>query len=105
MVCVITAGPDIVMVLMGTKLDLVKDKPSARQVAEHEARGMATAKHMIDVVETSSKADTNIGQTFLKLAKALKQKYEGLASVENKEESVHLQTDELKEKTSDTCKC
>ena len=91
---------------MGTKHDLVKDKPTARQVSTHEAKGMATSKHMIDIIETSSKEDTNIGKTFKKLAKALRQKYEGLASIEDQEESVHLATtSSVNDQTSNQCKC
>lgn len=93
------------MVLMGTKLDLVKETPTARQVATTEAKGMASIKHMIDAVETSSKEDTNIGKTFKKLAKALRVKYEGLASMDDHEESVHLATTAITEKQSDQCKC
>ena len=44
------------MVLMGTKLDLVKETP-ARQVATNEARAMATSKYVINAIETSSKED------------------------------------------------
>ena len=102
--CFIASGPDVVMVLMGTKLDLVKDTPSARQVAANEAKGMASSKHMIDAIETSSKEDTNIGKTFKKLAKALKQKYEGLKAMDDHEESVHLATQSLNEKQTG-CKC
>ena len=105
MINLLAAGPDVVMLLMGTKLDLVKDTPTARQVEEHDASGMAAAKHMIDAIETSSKADTNIGRTFVKLAKALKQKYEGLTSIKDEEESVHVQSDLLSEKSEDGCKC
>ena len=100
----VSSGPDVVMVLMGTKLDLVKDTPTARQVAANEARGVATSKHMIDAIETSSKEDTNIGKTFKKLAKALKQKYEGLKAMDDHEESVHLATQSVNEKQTG-CKC
>ena len=100
----LAAGPDVVMVLMGTKLDLVMETPAARQVAANEAKGVATSKHMIDAVETSSKEDTNIGKTFKKLAKALKQKYEGLKAMDDHEESVHLATQSVNEKQTD-CKC
>lgn len=99
------AGPDVVMLLMGTKLDLVKEKPSVRQVSTTEARGMASVKHMIDVIETSAKEDTNINKTFKKLAQALRQKYEGLAAMEDHEESVHLATTALNEKRSSQCNC
>lgn len=102
--CFISSGPDVVMVLMGTKLDLVKETPSARQVATNEARGMASTKHMIDAIETSSKEDTNIGKTFKKLAKALKQKYEGLKAMDDQEESVNLETQAVNEKQTE-CKC
>ena len=93
------------MLLMGTKLDLVKDTPSARQVSAHDAKGVASTKHMIDAIETSSKDDTNIGKTFKKLAKALREKYEGLASMEDKEDSVNLPTTSLREQQSNECRC
>ena len=92
------------MLLMGTKLDLVKDTPTARQVSSVEAKGVADVKHMIDAIETSSKEDTNIGKTFKKLAKALRQKYEGLAAMDDHEESVHLATQAVNEQQSG-CKC
>ena len=98
------SGVDIVMVLMGTKLDLVKDTPTARQVTPSEARGLANAKNMIDSIETSSKEDVNIGKTFIKLSKALKQRYEGLARMDDQEESVHLTTQAVREKETG-CKC
>ena len=93
------------MLLMGTKLDLVKDTPSARQVSTHEAKGVASSKHMIDAIETSSKEDTNIGKTFKKLAIALRKKYEGLAAMEDREESVNVATTSLREQQTDQCKC
>lgn len=99
------AGPDVVMLLMGTKLDLVKETPSARQVSTTEAKGMASIKHMIDTIETSAKEDTNISKTFKKLAQALRQKYEGLAAMDDHEESVHLTTTALNEKQSRQCNC
>ena len=92
------------MVLMGTKLDLVKETPAARQVSSNEAKGVADVKHMIDSIETSSKEDTNIGKTFKNLAKALRKKYEGLAAMDENEESIHLATQALHENESG-CKC
>ena len=93
------------MLLMGTKLDLVKESPSSRQVSTSEAKSLASAKHMVDTIETSSKEDTNISKTFKKLAQELRQKYEGMPAMDDQEQSVQLATTALDETQSNQCKC
>ena len=89
---------------MGTKADVVSGNQERRQVEQSEARSYATSKHMIDVIETSAKKDTNIDRTFLRLARALRLKHEGMTSYAEPEESIRLTSAALpQEKKRCTC--
>ena len=92
---------------MGTKLDLVLATPSLCQVPINEARSLATHKHMLDPIETSAKVNTNIDQTFKRLAKSLKTKHEGLSDITEPEQSIHLTTTDIRDtgKKSRGCSC
>jgi Ras-related protein Rab-43 len=71
------AGEDILIVICGTKLDLVRQSLSLRQVSLEEAREFESKDpRVVDIVETSSKEDTNIDTTFQALASKLVEKYE-----------------------------
>ena len=102
-----TQGNDALMVLMGTKLDVVMTTPSLCQVPIDEARSLATHKHMLDPIETSAKNNTNIDQTFIHLAKSLRKKHEGLSDISEQEQSIHLTTTDIKGtgKESQNCPC
>ena len=106
----LTLGIDAVLVLMGTKLDIVADNSTLRQVPLSEAKGFSNAKHMVDAIETSSKEDKNIKQVFLKLAKELRKKHEGIAStMDDPTVSIRLATvqlpDEVNKDSSKRCIC
>ena len=82
---------------MGTKLDVVNANSKLRQVEVREAKSFASSHHIVDTIETSSKDDTNIEKTFVKLAKALQRKYSGYPSQSGTGESVVLNTQSLQE--------
>lgn len=87
---------DAVLLLMGTKLDLVTESSTPRQVSLDEAKGFASTKHIVDVIETSSKEDKNIKLVFLKLAKELQKKHKGLAgTVDDPTDSIRVATTQL----------
>ena len=96
------------MLLIGTKLDVVNISPELRQVSLSEATNLASSKHMLDVIETSSKEDTNIERTFVKLAKAMRKKREGssLASYSDPDDSINLlSTRTVNEQNQWHCSC
>ena len=96
------------MLLIGTKLDVASISPELRQVSLSEAKNFASSKHMLDVIETSSKEDTNIERTFVKLAKAMRKKREGssLASYADTEDSINLlSTRTMDEENKWHCSC
>ena len=83
------AGEDILIVICGTKLDLVRQNMSLRQVDLSQAKEFVSRDpRVVDVVETSSKEDTNIDSTFSTIAARLVQKYQ--KSQPAPEESFHL---------------
>ena len=89
------AGSEALMLLIGTKLDLVNSQPGTRQVTTEEAESFASSKHLIDVLETSAKEDTNVERTFLRIARALVKRHEGISSYTDPEDSINLTTKSL----------
>ena len=88
-------GSEALMLLIGTKLDLVSSKPAMRQVTVNEAKSFASSKHMIDAMETSAKDNTNVERVFVKVARTLMKKHEGFASYMDPEDSIELTTKSL----------
>ena len=78
--------------LIGTKKDAVTSQPKLREVPYNQAKSYATTKHMLDAIETSAKDNTNIEMTFMKMARALWRKNEGLTSMAETEMSFKLST-------------
>ena len=76
---------------MGTKRDIATSQSRSRQVTHSQAKTMATAKHMLDALETSAKDNTNIEATFLRMAQALLYRDEKNDSLDNTELSVKLE--------------
>lgn len=92
------------MLLMGTKVDLVEASPARRQVTLEQARSLASHRHMIGVVETSAKEDTNISRTFHELSVKLKDRYERVASIAESDKSIRLSTTTVEEVKRCPCK-
>ncbi|XP_028398252.1 ras-related protein RABD2a-like [Dendronephthya gigantea] len=68
------ASPNILMILVGAKQDLAKDK---REVTEEQAKNFAFSyPEIVDVVETSAKNSVNIETVFIRLAQAMKEQHE-----------------------------
>ena len=99
------AGPDALMMLIGTKKDSVTSHPKLRQVPQNQAKSFAATKHMLDAVETSAKDNTNIEMTFMKMARALWRKNEGLNSIADTEMSFKLSTQMIDEGKGHLCSC
>ena len=91
------------MLLMGTKVDIVQRSPSSRQVTLEEARSFASSRHIVGVVETSAKEDTNITQAFIELAEKLREKHERLSTIGESEKSIKLTTVNVSEKKKCAC--
>ena len=85
------------MLLMGTKKDTVTSQPKLREVPYNQAKKYAATKHMLDAVETSAKDNTNIEITFMKMARALWLKNEGLNSLTDAELSFKISTHQVAE--------
>ncbi|ATY63361.1 secretion related GTPase [Cordyceps militaris] len=66
------AEPDIVVVLVGNKADLVLDE-SKRQVTQHEAREWARRNGVLEYVETSAKSGENVENAFMRVAERIYQ--------------------------------
>ena len=97
------AGPDAVMLLIGTKKDTVTSQPRLREVPFNHAKRYAATKHMLDAVETSAKDNTNIEGTFMRMARALWRKNEGLSSVADTEISFRLSTQTMEKGKGHAC--
>ncbi|CAG5126683.1 unnamed protein product [Candidula unifasciata] len=73
------AGPNVVQLLVGNKCDL----ESLREVTVSEAQALASSQNFIDAVETSAKENTNVDDTFLKMAQELKKRFGDDVSMES----------------------
>ena len=60
------AEPDVVVVLVGNKVDVCEDNPRAREVTQEEAQKLATANRAF-FEETSATRDINVKDTFYNL--------------------------------------
>ncbi|RUS91512.1 hypothetical protein EGW08_000733 [Elysia chlorotica] len=65
------AGTNVVQLLVGNKCDL----DDLREVSTEEAKNLAHSQSFIGAVETSAKENTNVDDTFLKMAKELKRRF------------------------------
>lgn len=102
------SGEEVIVVLIGTKLDLVRSDIQLREVDLSEVKTFVKNYQVLDVLETSSKEDTNIDTVFHRLARALKSKHErkNLASNSRyEEETVALTTENTTQISSDRCNC
>lgn len=101
------AGEDILIVICGTKLDLVRQNMSMRQVdLSHAKEFESRDSRVVDVVETSSKEDTNIDSTFSTIAARLVQKYEKARPAAS--DSIHLGSispSSTRQVGQDSCTC
>ena len=98
-------GSNAVMLLMGTKVDIANNNATRRQVTLEEAKSLASSKHMIGVIETSAKEDTNISRTFFELAIKLKEKHERLTSIGESEKSIKLSNQTVSVEEEKKCTC
>ena len=100
-------GEDILIVIIGTKLDIVRQQMKLRQVELSQAKGLElNDERIVDVIETSSKEDTNVDTTFITLATKLVQKYEKSRPVHTTQESLRLDSIHSKQVSgSNTCSC
>lgn len=64
------ASGDIVIHLIGNKIDLVADNEKAREVTRDEATEFAQEKNL-PLIETSAKANTNVEEAFVRLVKQI----------------------------------
>ncbi|OAA71237.1 secretion related GTPase SrgD [Cordyceps fumosorosea ARSEF 2679] len=66
------AEPDIVVVLVGNKADLVGGAAAeARQVSRNEAEAWARANGVLEYVETSAKSGDNVEAAFMRVAERI----------------------------------
>ena len=105
------SGEDVMIILIGTKLDLVRSDIHLREVDITEVKQFVKNYpdyQVLDVLETSSKEDTNIDTVFQRLAKALKNKHErkGLATnSRHDEDTVAVSAEGTKQINSSGCSC
>ncbi len=93
------------MLLMGTKVDIANSNLTRRQVMLEEAKSLASAKHMIGVVETSAKEDMNISRTFIEVAAKLREKHDRLTSIAESEKSIKLTSNTVHVEEEKRCSC
>lgn len=60
------ADPGIIIILVGNKLDLVQDDPSARRTTTEEAERYAEAEGLL-FCEASAKTGENVSEIFMKI--------------------------------------
>ena len=102
------SGEEVIVVLIGTKLDLVRSDIQLREVDLSEVKTFVKNYQVLDVLETSSKEDTNIDTVFHRLARALKSKHERKSLASNaqyEEETVTLTTENTTQISSNRCNC
>jgi len=102
------SGEDVLIILIGTKLDLVRSDIHLREVDITEVKQFVKNYQVLDVLETSSKEDTNIDTVFQRLAKALKNRHErkGLATNSRHDENtVTVSPEGTKQISSSGCSC
>jgi len=102
------SGEDVMVILIGTKLDLVRSDIHLREVDITEVKQFVKNFQVLDVLETSSKEDTNIDAVFQRLARALKTKHErkGLATnSRHDEDTVAVSTEGTRQIDSGGCSC
>lgn len=83
------AGPSIVQILIGNK----KDLDHLRQVNFIDAKAFAQNQGMVCHLETSAKDNTNIDESFTKLAKELMRRYGGDVNLDNAGDSGRVTLD------------
>ncbi|XP_045164394.2 ras-related protein Rab-43-like [Mercenaria mercenaria] len=83
------AGPSIVQILIGNKRDL----ENMREVNFSEANSFAQHQNMIAHLETSAKENTNVDETFTKLAKELMRRYGGDVTLDSAADSGRVNLD------------
>ena len=102
------SGEEVIVVLIGTKLDLVRSDVHLREVDLSEVKTFVKNYQVLDVLETSSKEDTNIDTVFHRLARALKSKHERKSLASNnhcEEDTVVLATENTTQISSNRCNC
>ena len=102
------SGEDVMIILIGTKLDLVRSDIHLREVDVTEVKQFVKNYQVLDVLETSSKEDTNIDTVFQRLARALKSKHErkGLAmNSRHDEDTVAISSEDTRQINSAGCNC
>lgn len=67
------AEPDIVVVLVGNKADLVADDDGRREVSRREAEDWARKNGVLEYVETSAKSGENVENAFCRVAERIYQ--------------------------------
>ncbi|KAI2634292.1 GTP-binding protein rab2 [Hypomontagnella submonticulosa] len=68
------ADPDIVVILVGNKLDEAQDEPGSknkREVSRHEAEEWARRNGVLQYVETSAKSGENVEEAFMRVAERI----------------------------------
>ncbi|KAM3514578.1 hypothetical protein MY11210_001813 [Beauveria gryllotalpidicola] len=65
------AEPDIVVILVGNKADLVADDETKRQVSRQQAQEWARGNGVLEYVETSAKSGENVESAFMRVAERI----------------------------------
>ncbi|KKA27432.1 hypothetical protein TD95_002011 [Thielaviopsis punctulata] len=65
------AEPDIVVVLVGNKADLIQDNETKREVSRAEAEEWARHNDILEYVETSAKSGENVENAFMRVAERI----------------------------------
>lgn len=93
------AEPDIVVILVGNKADLVSDEPGGqedsdkREVTRAEAEGWARRNGVLEYVETSAKSGINVEKAFMRVAERIHQNIQaGKYDLDDRRSGVKRQT-------------
>ncbi len=102
------AEPDIQVILVGNKIDKVRQNPSCREVEKSEALALAE-KNNFQFIETSAFAQENVSSAFEQLLEAVsqvrerKQKQFGQTDIMKSNQCLRLHDPELEEKEKGCC--
>ena len=104
------ASQDIIIALIGNKIDLLEDDPDSRKVAKEEGEKLAEEENLL-FFETSAKTAININEVFLKIgetiplknSKDLNENLNGLTVTDNQRVNLAASADATANASSCSC--
>ena len=96
------AGENIVIMLIGNKLDLVNKDPATREVSKEEAEGFASRNKLI-FEESSAVSNVNVKEAFEVLMEAIYNEQSKVANKVEEARGISLVSGRVEEKSKGCC--